>query len=626
MNAPLVREITALRSHRMMMLFKVVMSAQLAAAASYALLGAWDSLVVLGCSILGVSVAWWLASRGRHISASFLFLATLTCMVVRFVWRNGGLRDPSMLAIPGILMLASLVGGRRALYGALAVNLVLVAMVSWGNLGAWHPNQLGPMSWQTVITVSIILIATTAVVALVNSDLRSLVLRLQEENARAQDSRQRVEFMALHDALTGLPNRSQARERFADLTARSRRGGKKMAVLYMDLDDFKPVNDTHGHAVGDQLLKAVAERLRGAVRGSDIVCRLGGDEFLLLLDQQADASGVGQVAQKLIEVLAAPVALDRCELETAASIGIAMYPDDGDDFDVLVQRADIAMYKAKDAGRGQFRFFDAEMNVEAQLQAQLAMALRTALARGELELHYQPQFSLASGELLGAEALLRWQHPTLGWVPPSQFIPIAERNGLIASLGQWVLMQACQTGKQWHDAGLGGLVLAVNVSPLQLRRGGLEKTVQDVLLRTGFPARQLELELTESVLLNDSLEVGNSLIELRRLGVGFAIDDFGTGYSNLNYLTKFEVHCIKIDQSFVRRMARSASDAALVRAIIQMSKALSLTTLAEGVEDEECLAQLRVMGCDAAQGFLWSPAMSAEAFLAFAQTAPRLRG
>jgi EAL domain-containing protein (putative c-di-GMP-specific phosphodiesterase class I) len=338
---------------------------------------------------------------------------------------------------------------------------------------------------------------------------------------------------------------------------------------------------------------------------------------LILLGDVRDRSVVAEIGAKLLEQLAAPFQLDGLEVSTSGSIGIAMYPDDGADFDELLKKADIAMYGAKDAGRNAIRFFADDMNSSVLEDVHLVSGMRTALARGEFMLHYQPQFDLASGRIVGAEALLRWRHPELGVVPPSRFVPIAERSGLIIEIGAWVLAEACRQMQLWRSMGLDDLMISVNVSSLQFQRGVIETDIVNALDASGLPASALELELTESLLIQDSSMISALLRRLRGRGVSLSIDDFGIGYSNLGYLKRFEVSRLKIDQSFIRRLTDDKHDEAIVRAIIQMTTSLGLVTIAEGVESESTLARLIELGCHQGQGLHWAPAMPSGAFLEF---------
>jgi diguanylate cyclase (GGDEF)-like protein len=374
------------------------------------------------------------------------------------------------------------------------------------------------------------------------------------------------------------------------------------------------VNDSLGDPVGDALLREAARRLAACVRDTDTVCRQGGDEFLVALTDVRDDEAVARIAEKVLAALCCAFKIEGHEVTISSSIGIALAPNDGKDFETLLRKADTAMYHAKDAGRNTFRFYDERMNVDSHERMDLRQRIHRGLEREEFQLHYQPLVDLASGRIVGAEALLRWLCPERGLIAPAHFIPIAEESGLIVPLGEWVLHEACRELKAWHALGHAHLSMAVNLSAIQFRRGGLEESLQAALRRTGVPAAALELELTESILLHEADQALAVIQRLKGMGVRLAIDDFGTGYSSLAYLKRLAVDKLKIDQSFVRDMAHDADDAAIVRAVIQMAKSLNLAVLAEGVENAMVADSLRRMNCDLVQGFHFGRPVTAEEF------------
>ena len=426
-----------------------------------------------------------------------------------------------------------------------------------------------------------------------------------------------MEYLAQHDALTGLPNRVLVQDRFEQARALADRSGSKVALLFLDLDNFKTINDSLGHAVGDALLRQIADRLAGCVRDADTISRQGGDEFLVVLPALQQPDDAAPVLLKLLERLREPIQAEGHELSTSVSIGISIYPDDGPDFNTLLKKADTAMYRAKAAGRNAYRYFDEQMNIEAVEHLALRNDLRRALERGEFSLHYQPQIHLATGAVVGVEALMRWNHPERGAIPPVRFIPLAEESGLIVPMSEWVLREACQQAMRWRAAGLPELLMAVNLSAVQFQRGDVEQTVMQALESSGLKPECLELELTESTLIHESEAVLATVQRLKQRGVRFSIDDFGTGYSSLSYLKRFAIDKLKIDQSFIRDLAVDPDDAAIVRAIIQMAHSLGLKALAEGVETAEMLARLRVFGCDEVQGYHFARPMPAQQFEAY---------
>jgi diguanylate cyclase (GGDEF)-like protein len=577
----------------------------------------WRNLPPLFVGLAAMGCVLWLVRAGRRGGAVALLLSSLMGMVGLLMWRNGGLRDTSLLAFPCLLVLAAMMGSRRLYFALFATMIALVAAVLLANLYGWHVNTLAPLSSNTFVDIAAVLTVTCAIAWLMASDMRSALDAVHAQNAQMAATQARMELMATHDALTGLPNRSLARDRFEQAAAIARRAGHGVAMLYLDLDNFKNVNDTLGHGSGDTLLMQVSERLRAMLRTADTVARLGGDEFLLLIPEVSEDYAVGDIASKVVAGLMAPFDVIGMEIFSGCSLGVTLFPDDGADFDSLLKKADIAMYRAKESGRNAYRFWDGEMNASVVEHVELLSAMRAALAHREFTLAYQPQFDLRTGRLIGAEALIRWHHPDKGPISPARFIPLAERSGLIVPIGDWVLQEACAQAQRWRAAGWTDLTISVNVSPVQFRRGSVEASVAQALAASGLPSAKLELELTESLLIQDSLALAESLASLRRLGVRFAIDDFGTGYSNLAYLKRFEVERLKIDQTFVRRLTDDVQDQAIVRAIVQMASSLNLYTVAEGVEDEATLALLGDLGCQQGQGFHWSPAVPAAEFERF---------
>jgi diguanylate cyclase (GGDEF)-like protein/PAS domain S-box-containing protein len=430
----------------------------------------------------------------------------------------------------------------------------------------------------------------------------------------------RVAHLAEHDSLTGLPNRLLLNDRLDQAIARAHRNSGKIAVLFLDLDGFKHVNDSLGHAIGDKLLQSVARQLQECVRAPDTISRQGGDEFLVMLQDVQDERGAEAAAKRVLKALAGTHSIDGHELKVTASVGVSLYPDDGLDSGTLIKGADAAMYQAKASGRHTYRFFKPEMNVHAVNRQSIEEDLQCALKRDGLVLHYQPKINFATGAITGAEALLRWMHPKRGLIPPAQFISIAEDSGLIVPIGVWVLREACQQAQAWSDAGLPSIDIAVNVSALQLRDKEFVDELFAILDETGLDPLRLELEVTESALMRSAEFVAPVLRALKERGVRVAVDDFGTGYSSLSYLQEFTVDAIKIDQSFVRRITSFPDDTTIVSAIIRLGRSLKLQVIAEGVETAEELAFLKSQDCDEAQGFYFSRPMPAEQFAQHLET------
>jgi diguanylate cyclase (GGDEF)-like protein/PAS domain S-box-containing protein len=440
------------------------------------------------------------------------------------------------------------------------------------------------------------------------------------------NSEEKIRFLAYYDALTGLPNRQLFLEHVNQALFTAQRDGSKVALLYLDLDRFKRINDTLGHSAGDKLLQEIAICLADSIRSSDIVAkaclpckagvslsRLGGDEFTILLTGLAEEDHAARVAQRILELLSLPINIAGQEVYVSGSMGITLYPSDGEDVDMLMRNADVAMYHAKESGRNSFQFFSDHMNHRAMEKLGIETDLKRALERNELLLYYQPQIDLTTGRLAGLEALVRWQHPASGMMKPDMFIPIAEETGLIVDIGQWVLHEACRQTMQWRQAGFAPPRIGVNISSLQFKKQSLASLVRQVLQTTGLEARFLELELTESAIMQNVNDVNDTLNELKEIGVNLAVDDFGTGYSSMSYLKRFPLDTLKIDRSFVMDITTDPNDAAIIMAIIALAKSLGLRTIAEGVETKEQLQFLQEQACDEMQGFFISRPVSAHA-------------
>ena len=447
-------------------------------------------------------------------------------------------------------------------------------------------------------------------------------LAMHEDITERQRADEQIARMARHDALTDLPNRIMLRERLQHELKRVQRG-ECLAVLCLDLDEFKSVNDTLGHPIGDELLKLVAARLRGCIRGQDTIARLGGDEFAIIMTQMRDPTDATALSRRIRDSISKPYEIDGHQIITDISIGISIAPVDGTESDVLLKNADMALYGAKADGRGTYRFFEQEMDTRMKARRDLEMDLRKALRNNEFELYYQPLVALKTNEISAFEALLRWNHPTRGLISPAEFIPIAEETGLIISIGEWVLNTACQETINWPDH----VKVAVNLSPSQLNNRNLVRVVINALRESGMPARKLQLEITESVLMQNTFSTLATLHELRKLGIQIAMDDFGTGYSSLSYLRSFPFDKIKIDRSFIQDLSNGAEPLAIVHAVAGLAKGLNMVSTAEGVETQQQLEALQAIGCTEMQGYLFSRAVPAkEVGQFFAERATRTVG
>jgi diguanylate cyclase (GGDEF)-like protein len=439
----------------------------------------------------------------------------------------------------------------------------------------------------------------------------------REVTARTQGleaANKQLRHLATHDALTGLPNRVLMDDRLDQASKHADRHAQSFGLILLDLDRFKLVNDSLGHRAGDELLKEVAQRLKGVVREIDTVVRLGGDEFVLIVSPGGGRDTAQQVATRIIDVMQAPVRIAGVEIHTSPSIGVAFYPEDGATIELLLAHADAAMYCAKQRGRNNVQFYTPGMNTATQDKVKLESDLHFALEQKQLELHYQPKVNTATGVMHGAEALLRWRHPTRGTVPPSEFIPIAEECGLIGAIGAWVVREACRQARAWQVAGLPPLRVAVNLSASQFRQNDIVETIRDALDQAGLQGHFLEVELTESAVMNDPEESIAILEKLSKMGVLVSVDDFGTGYSSMSYLRRFPIDKLKIDRGFISEVMSRPEDASIVRAIVSLAHSLKLKVVAEGVESIDQLEFLKTLGCDQYQGYYYSPALPAPKF------------
>ena len=446
-----------------------------------------------------------------------------------------------------------------------------------------------------------------------------LILKTIRYAIERKESDQHFAFLSHYDKLTGLANRELFRDRLHQAMSRAERAGKLVALLFLDLDRFKSVNDTLGHLAGDELLVEVAARLKTCVRKSDTIARLGGDEFTVILEGLDAPVDAEIVCRKIIKSLEAPLLLRNHEIYVTTSIGVTFFPTDDNDLNGLLRNADAAMYRAKEEGRNKFHLFTADLSARAVKRLGIESALRHAVERQEFHLCYQPKVSVHTGEILGAEALLRWENPQHGLVSPVDFIPVAEETGLIVQIGEWVLRRACADIRKWHAAGFDHVSVAVNLSARQFRHGELTDIVRRALKDSGIAPRQLELEITESLLMDDTEASQIALNELKALGTSIYLDDFGTGYSSLAYLKKFPIDGLKIDRSFIRDLPGDPDDEAITQAILALSQALRLNVVAEGVENEAQLDFLRRQGCEVVQGFLFSRPLLFDGFLEWLQ-------
>ncbi len=575
----------------------------------YILAGIIFALCIILCAIFFIVRK---TSMDRAATLIFIMLALI---ISTLMWTYGGLRDETMLGVPVLLLFSGMLGNTRLFIGLSIYFLFTVLAIATSNHLGWRINELPQGDLLSATIIIILLVVITYSIWLLAEDLKRVLVRLNIENERARESQQRIEQLVYHDALTNLPNRILARERFKLAVSLNKRESTFVCLMFLDLDDFKAINDSMGHQSGDVFLQETARRIQAICRESDTVCRQGGDEFLIVLGGIKSEQSIATVAEKILQAVKRPVTIDGSVVFSTVSIGIAVASND--DFDATSRDADMAMYHAKERGRDNYAFFDNAMHKRSEESQRLQFDLRTAVEEKHFELYFQAKTELGSNRVIGAEALIRWNHPTRGLVQPLDFIPAAEHSGVIVDISDWVVKEACRQCARWQSLGHGPLSVAVNISPVQFKRGKLLELVDGALSKNGLAPSTLELEITESILMEDSAEINKIFSDLNRVGVELSIDDFGTGYSNLGYLKKFDVSVLKIDGSFVSKILSSPHDKAIVKAIIQMASSLNLKTIAEGVETIEIAEELRKMGCDMGQGYLWSRPLTAENFYHF---------
>lgn len=547
-----------------------------------------------------------LAQNGKVAKGGTLLLLVITLMVSLLILRFEGVKDVALLAYPAILIFSVMIGGGQLFKVLLSLMVAVILIVVINNLSGFYINHSKVSIEYDATFILLILLTTAYSIWLWSNDLRDLFQKLEIENIKSKQTQKQIEYIAQHDALTNLPNRLLSKLRFEQDWLEAIRSRTSIALLYIDLDNFKEINDTLGHSAGDEFLKVISDRLKRVVRKVDTVSRQGGDEFLIIVKDIKDNRDIVAIAEKTITSVARSVSLSNTQFECSGSVGISIYPDDGRDYETLLKKADLAMFHAKEKGKNNFQFYDEKLKKNLLEHLKVVSELKVALSQKQFELFYQPKICLSSNSIIGAEALLRWNHPKKGLIPPDDFISAAEKSGLIIEIGRWVIARACRQCKQWQDKGFENTTVAVNVSPMQFGQDDIASLVSKVLEKTKLKGSQLELEITESLLLDESETLNKTFNNIRQLGVKTSIDDFGTGYSNLKYLKHFDTSFIKIDQSFILNMLESNEDQAIVSAITQMAHSLNIKVIAEGVETQQAVNKLKDIGCDFAQGYYWA--------------------
>lgn len=570
----------------------------------------------MGFIVLSCYLAW----RGKILGSASVLLVSMAGMLSVLMWMSGGVQDIGMLGYPAVLVIAAMLGNIYLFFSLLVIIVAFSSLVVVLTMQGVFVPTIPTLTYAHLIYVNCIFFVTGFGAYLLSRDMYNLTGYLKKENELVREREKQIVDLAHQDQLTGLPNRRYAENCFDDLLRASQSRSETLVVYFFDLDNFKPINDSLGHVAGDQVLQQLADRLQNICDDNDVLSRFGGDEFIwfksIASDDEKDLEQqISENAQELLNTALQPFYIMQNTIDISGSIGIAVAPRHGNSFVDLCRAADLAMYQAKAKGRNTYSFYSEDLSQISFDRYQLLKDMRNALNNKRFEVWYQPKVDLTTNQVIACEALIRWPQPDGSFIGPDQFIPVAESSGLITRIGAYVLEQACTDCARWREQGFENVRVSINVSYVQFRSGRLTHMVEQVLRKTGLPAHMLELELTESLLINDEDELQHQIDQLNLMGVGLAIDDFGTGYSNLGYLRRFKAKVLKIDKSFVTSLGVSDRDEPLVRAMVQIAQSLGLSTIAEGVEDEATLKKLLELGCEGGQGYFWSPALSMKSWL-----------
>jgi diguanylate cyclase (GGDEF)-like protein len=575
------------------------------------------TFIIIAAGLTCLIAAFVFAYKHKVLASASTLLVSLSSMLFALAATGAGLFDLAILGYPTLIIFAAILGGVGLFLTLLFfVTLQCVVIVGLSLQGIITPH-IPSLSWEHLIFTLVIFIVTGFSVYILVRDIKDLMTSLQGENIKVAQSRTQIQHLAHHDSLTNLPNRLYGETLFNLSLSDCEEHGQSLALLFIDLDNFKPINDALGHAAGDQLLKLLTQQLTEILSPKQYLIRFGGDEFLVIAPINPESDALTPLADSLIGQCASVFDIFQNQVRVSASLGTASAPKDGTDFKQLCRKADIAMYKAKQDGRNTYHHYDESLDKASENKFKMLQLLRPALSEQQFELHYQPIVDLKSGNINTLEALLRWPQPDGSMIPPDLFIPLAESSGLINELGSWVVRQATQFCAQLRQQGQADIRMAVNLSVMQFKDGQLQRTIESALYEAGLPPDALELELTESLLIDETEQIQKQLASLSKLGITIAIDDFGTGYSNLGYLRNFNASKLKIDRSFISPLCFSEHDESLVGAIINMAASLGLKTVAEGIEDEETLQKLLLLGCDIGQGYFWSKPLPENALMEF---------
>ncbi|WP_421134752.1 putative bifunctional diguanylate cyclase/phosphodiesterase [Alteromonas sp. A079] len=564
------------------------------------------TFTIFSAALVALCITYFLAYKRKLSAAIYLLISTLSLMLFALALTGAGIFDLAALGFPGLLVFAATLGGGRLFSITLALTMVQALLLSGLAIEGFITPHVPSLRWVHVMFIIIIFSVTGFSVYVLVKDIKKLMLSLQIENQKVEESHAHIQHLAHHDPLTNLPNRLYGEQLFASMFMKRNPDDKNIAVFFLDLDNFKPVNDALGHSAGDTLLKMVSEKLQTSLPHGEHLIRFGGDEFIVLAPCARDEESVKTLAKTIMQACEAEFDILESKVSITTSLGVAIAPLHGTDFKQLCRKADVAMYHSKQHGRNTFHIYEASLDNDGEERFSLLQMLRTATQTSQFEMYYQPIVNLNDGSTPALEALIRWPQDDGSFIPPDGFIPIAESSGLIVEIGQWVIDEVCRFGAQMQKKGYKNLRIAINISAVQFRDNSLVTVVNNALKHHGVPASMLELELTESLFINDKDGIAQQINQLRELGIAIAIDDFGTGYSNLNYLRSFNATTLKIDRSFIGALGKDKYDKPLIAAIVNMAKSLGLKTVAEGIEDEAALATLMELGCEFGQGYYWS--------------------
>ena len=572
---------------------------------------------IIAAAVIALSALFPLIKKAKISLAANILCSFCLLFCLGALWAFDGLREEAAIAIPAVLMFSFILGGKH-LYKILGLVTIINALViGYVNSAGIYINVVAEGSLDSAISLSLLIGILSVAAWFLAQDLRQVSSNLFDEHHLLLRSQQEIEHLVYLDPLTGLSNRAASKMLFDDAVSASKVNYMPVYMMYIDLDNFKNINNTLGRVFGDQYLIEIANRLQNIITVDDFLCRMGGDEFLLIFNSLATDNDVNIIAYEIQELVKNPYFNGGKIVSSTSSLGIAAYPNEGNDFDSIVKKADMAMYYAKQIGRDGYHLYDKKVNEEVFDTLSLTSDMRTALKENQFHLVYQPKMLLANDTVVGAEALLRWTHPIHGFIGPDIFIPIAEKSGLIVDIGAWVIEQSCIACNEWSRAGFDDVSVAINMSSIQFNETDIVDQINNSIKRSGVNPQNIELEVTESLLLDDTVTIRDTLAQIKKMGMKISIDDFGTGYSNLGYLKKMDVNALKIDRTFIQNMEAEAHNKNIVKAIIQISKSLNVEVIAEGVETADVADSLRAMNCQIGQGHFWAKPLAEKEFLAF---------